>query len=143
MKKRIIVSVFVLIILFTATVFVVGAISSYNADVKAGFDKWVGFGAVVTLMVGGYVVFYEFDLFYTVYYFFIKPKTLAKSLLNIFSNFTLVAVFFTDSISYFLSQNVSKIFSEEITVSSILFCIYVILRIGCVVISFIQSEKKL
>ena len=143
MKKRIIISVFVLLILFTATVFVVGAISSYNADVKAGFDKWVGFGAVVTLMVGGYVVFYEFDLFYTVYYFFIKPKTLAKSLLNILSNFTLVAVFFTDSISYFLSQNVSKIFSEEITVSSILFCIYMILRIGCVVISFIQLEKKL
>ena len=70
MKKKIIICVFSILILITAIVFIVGAIQSYNYDMQYhSDDKLVGFGAVLTLMVGGFVVFYELDLFYTTYYF--------------------------------------------------------------------------
>ena len=107
MKKKIIICVFSILILITAIVFIIGAIQSYNYDITNNpDDKWVGFGSVLTLMVGGFVVFYEFDLFYTAYYFLIKPKTKAKSILNILANFTLVIMYFTDSISHFLFKYV-------------------------------------
>ena len=143
MKKKIIICVFSILILITAIVFIVGAIQSYNYDITNNpDDKWVGFGSVLTLMVGGFVVFYEFDLFYTAYYFLIKPKTKAKSILNILANFTLVIMFFTDSISHFLFKYVSEIFGEEVILLFTLFFTYVILRIACAVIPVKQSAKE-
>ena len=143
MKKKIIICVFSILILITAIVFIIGAIQSYNYDITNNpDDKWVGFGSVLTLMVGGFVVFYEFDLFYTAYYFLIKPKTKAKSILNILANFTLVIMYFTDSISHFLFKYVSEIFGEEVILFFTLFFAYVILRIACAVISVKQSAKE-
>ncbi len=139
MKKKIIIAVFSLLILVTAIIFIIGAISSYNYDLKTlsgdiGDAKWIGFGAILTLMVGGFVVFYELDLFYTVYYFLIKPKTTIKSILNIFSNISLLLVIFTDYISHFLFKYVSEIFGEETIVLLALLFIYVVLRIVCAII---------
>ena len=143
MKKKIIIGVFSLLILITAIIFVVGAIWSYNYDVTNNSDdKWLAFGAVLTLIVGGIIVFYELDLFYTVYYFLIKPKTVAKSILNILANLTLVIVYFTDSISHFLFEHVSEIFGEEILLLFSLFPIYIILRIVCIVLPVKQSAKE-
>ena len=143
MKKKIIICVFSILILITAIVFIIGAIQSYNYDITNNpDDKWVGFGSVLTLMVGGFVVFYEFDLFYTAYYFLIKPKTKAKSILNILANFTLVIMYFTDSISHFLFEHVSEIFGEEVILFFTLFFAYVILRIACAVITVKQSAKE-
>ena len=144
MKKKILICVFSSLILITAIVFIVGAIQSYNYDMDPanGVDILEGFGAVLTLMVGGFVVFYEFDLFYTAYYFLIKPKTKAKSILNILANFTLVIMYFTDSISHFLFKYVSEIFGEEVILLFALFFTYVILRIACAVIPVRQSAKE-
>ena len=143
MKKKIIIGVFSLLIFITAIIFIVGAISSYNYDITNNpDDKCVGFGSVLTLMVGGFIVFYEFDLFYTTYYFLIKPKTIAKSILNILANFTLVIMYFTDSISHFLFKYVSEIFGEEVILLFALFFTYVILRIACAVIPVRQSAKE-
>ena len=143
MKKKIMICVFSILILITAIVFIIGAIQSYNYDITNNpDDKWVGFGSVLTLMVGGFVVFYEFDLFYTAYYFLIKPKTKAKSILNILANFTLVIMYFTDSISHFLFEHVSEIFGEEVILFFTLFFAYVILRIACAVIPVRQSAKE-
>ena len=144
MKKRIIIVVFSLLILITAIVSIVGAISSYNYDMDPanGADIFEGFGAVLIAVVGGFVVFYEFDLFYTTYYFFIKPKTIAKSILNVLSNLTLLIMFFTDSIAHFLFKYVSQIFGEEVILLFALFFIYVILRIACAVIPVRQSTKE-
>lgn len=137
MKKKIIIGVFLTLILITAIIFIVGAISSYNYDIKNyPDDKWLGFGAVVTLMVGGFVVFYELDLFYTVYYFLVKPGTIAKSILNVVPNVTLLSMVFTDSVAHFLFKYVSEVFGEEVIVFFALFFIYVILRIICISISF-------
>ena len=87
-----------LLIVITSLLFIKGAIDSYNYDMDPanGVDILEGFGAVLTMMVGGFVVFYELDLFYTVYYFFIKPKTVAKSILNILSNLSLLLIFFSE-----------------------------------------------
>ena len=142
MKKKIIICVFSILILITAIVFIIGAIQSYNYDITNNpDDKWLGFGSVLTLMVGGFIVFYEFDLFYTIYHLLIKPKTIAKSILNIFANLTLVIMYFTDSIAHFLFEHVSEIFGEEILLLFALFLVYIILRIVCIVLPVRQSTK--
>ena len=143
MKRKIIIGAFLLLIVITAIVFIIGAIQSYNYDITNNpDDKWVGFGSVLTLMVGGFIVFYEFDLFYTIYHLLIKPKTIAKSILNILANLTLVIMYFTDSISHFLFKYVSEIFGEEVILLFTLFFTYVILRIACAVIPVRQSAKE-
>jgi hypothetical protein len=145
MKKKIIICVFSVLIIITALATIIGAIDSYKYDMdpKNGVDALEGFGAVIIAVVGGYVVFYELDLFYTVYYFFIKPKTLTKSILNVLSNICLVLVFFTDDIAHLLYLYVSQIFGEEIIVFLALLCIYVISRVVCAVIPSKQASEEL
>ena len=143
MKKKIIIGVFSLLILITAIIFIVGAIWSYNYDVTNNSDdKWIGFGAVLTLIVGGFIVFYELDLFYTVYYFIIKPKTVAKSILNVLANLTLVIAYFTDYISHFLFEHVSEIFGEEIFLLFAFIFTYIILRIVSIAIPVKQATNE-
>ena len=140
MKKKIIICVFSILILITAIAFIIGAIDSYNYDMDPnnGVDIFEGLGAVLITMVGGFVVFYELDLFYTTYYFFIKPKTKIKTILNILANFSLVLIF--------VYSHLSNIFMElrvyEIT-PVILFWIYVVLRIIYLFVStgFSNQEK--
>ena len=141
MKKKMVVGSFLALILITVIFFIIGAINTYNYEV-ANDDIMVGLGAAMVLGVGGFVVFYELDLFYTTYYFFIKPKTIAKSILNVLSNLTLLITFFADSIAHFLFKYVSQIFGEEVILSYALFFIYVILRIVCAVIPVKQSAKR-
>ncbi len=121
-KKIIIASIFLTLITITAIYTVVSAVESYNYDMDPanGVDILEGFGAVLAMIVGGFVIFYEFDLFYTVYYFFIKPKTVTKSILNILSNSSLLLIFFNE---YY-----KDIFEEDVILPLILFLVYVILR---------------
>lgn len=88
MKKKIIIGVFCTLILVTAIAFAVATVDTYNYEI-AHDDTLRGFGALLIAVVGGFVVLYELDLFYTVYYFFLKPKTIPKTLLNILSNLSL------------------------------------------------------
>lgn len=144
MKKKIIIGVFSLLILITAIFFIFSAISSYNYDMDPnnGVDIFEGFGAVLIAVVGGFVVFYELDLFYTVYFFIIKPKTIAKSVLNVLANLTLVIICFTDYISHFLFEYVSEIFGEEIILLVALIFTYIILRIVSIAIPVKQSTNE-
>ncbi len=126
MKKRIIICVFLLLIIITAIDFIHAAIDSYNYDMDPnnGVDIFEGFRAVLIMMVGGFVVFYELDLFYTAYYFFLKPKTRTKSVLNILSNFSLVLIF----VYSYLSNIFMELRAFEVT-PLILLLIYLIFRI--------------
>ena len=142
MKKKIVVGSFLALILITVIFFIIGAINTYNYEV-ANDDIMVGLGAAMVLGVGGFVVFYELDLFYTTYYFFIKPKTIAKSILNVLSNLTLLIMFFSDSIAHFLFKYVSEIFGEEIILSFALIFTYVILRIASIAIPARKSTKEI
>ena len=136
MKKKIIICVFLTLILITAILSIVFAIVSYNYDMNPvnGVDILEGLGAVLTIMVGAFVIFYELDLFYTVYYFFIKPKTIARSTLNILSNLSLLLVFFNECYK--------DIFSEDVIAPLIVFSIYIVLRISCFIIPNRELDKK-
>ena len=128
MKKKIVICVFLTVILITTIFFIAAAIDSYNYDMDPanGVDILEGFGAVLAIMIGAFVVFYELDLFYTVYYFLIKPKTIVKSILNILANMSLLLIFFAD---YY-----KNIFSEDVIAPLIVFATYVVLRISSVII---------
>ena len=129
MKKKIIICVFLTLILITAILSIVFAIVSYNYDMNPanGVDIMEGLAAVLVIMVGGFVVFYELDLFYTTYYFFIKPKTPAKTILNCLSNLSLLLIFFAN---YY-----KNIFEEDVIAPLLVFLIYIILRISCFILS--------
>lgn len=134
-KKIILACIFLTLIAVTAIYTAVSAIDSYRyeTDPANGVDILEGFGAVLIMMVGGFVVLYELDLFYTVYYFFIKPKTVAKSILNILSNLSLLLIFF--------SQYFKNIFEEGGMAPLVVFLTYVVLRIVyLLVICFKQEE---
>jgi hypothetical protein len=94
-------------------------------DPAIGVDIFEGVGVVLSfvlvIMIGVFVVFYELDLFYTVYYFLIKPKTIAKSILNVLANASLLLVFLSPLI---------------------LFAIYIVLRISYFIISIRESKRK-
>ena len=128
MKKKIVICIFLTVILITAIFFIAATIDSYNYDMNPtnGVDMLEGFGAVLIIMIGAFVVFYELDLFYTVYYFLIKPKTIAKSILNILANVSLLLIFFAD---YY-----KNIFSEDVIAIFIMLTIYVVLRISSFII---------
>ena len=115
--------------MITAIFFIAAAIDSYNSDMNPanGVDILEGFGAVLAIMIGAFVVFYELDLFYTVYYFLIKPKTIAKSILNILANASLLLIFFAD---YY-----KNIFSEDVIAPLLIFAIYIALRISSLSVS--------
>ena len=71
MKKKIIVSIFTFLIFVTAVFFVVPVIRDFlfSARPTEGIERIAGaFG----LVLGGVVIFYELDLFYTVYSLFVK-----------------------------------------------------------------------
>lgn len=114
-----------------------GAVDSYNYDMDPanGIDIMEGMGAAMLIGLGGFVVFYELDLFYTVYYFLVKPKTITKSILNILSNVSLLLQFFVVRIARVLSIH------EEMIVAIALFFIYLILRAVCAFVS-INSLKQ-
>ena len=122
--KKILILIFAVLIIATATVSVLGAISSYRYDMDPanGVDLLEGVGAALILVVGGLAVFYEFDLFFTIYYFVAKPKTKVKTALNILSHLCLISTVFCDGIAKLISV------SEEIVVFGVLSLIYVISR---------------
>jgi hypothetical protein len=92
MKKKIIIGIFSALIFITAVIFITMTISACS-EIESGID---GLAALFLLLVGGFIVLCELDLFCTVYYFFVKPKTIAKSILNILSTLSLVFVFVVD-----------------------------------------------
>ena len=126
MKKAIVICVFLLLILATAFGFVKGAVDSYKYDMDPanGVDILEGFGAAFALMIGTFVVLYELDLFYTVYYFCFKPKTIARTVLNIASNLSFALIFLY---SHLANMDMSLRAYEFTPV--ILFLLYIVLRI--------------
>ena len=119
-----------------------GAIYSYNYDMDPanGVDIFDGFGSVILIIVGGLVILCEIDLFFTVYYFLIKPKTLSKSIFMIFSQLMILPVIFSEQLAHFLFRHVSDVFGEEIIVIAPIFFLYVTLRLVCVSVCFSKKD---
>ena len=142
MKKKILIGAFLLLVLITAIVFIVAVVDSYNYDMDPanGIDIMEGMGAAILIVFGGLVILCELDLFFTVYYFFMKPKTLSKSIFMILSQLMILLVIFSEDLAYFLFQHVSDVFREEFIVIVPIFFLYVILRIICVAICFSKKD---
>jgi hypothetical protein len=142
MKKKILIGAFLLLVFITAIVFIVAAVDSYNYDMDPanGVDIMEGVGAAILIVLGGLVILCELDLFFTVYYFIIKPKTLSKSIFMIISQLMLLMVIFSEGLAKFLFQYVSDVFREEIIVLAPIFFFYIILRLICVSICFSEKE---
>ena len=138
MKKKILIGTFLLLILITTIVFIAAAVESYNYDMDPanGVDIMEGMEAAFLIALGGLIVFYELDLFYTVDYFFIQPKTVAKSILNILSNVSLLLVFFSGRIADALSV------SEETNVMIAMFLIYLALRTAYLIVSTYSAAQE-
>lgn len=135
-KKIITICAFLILIFITLIYTFVFSVKSYRYDMDPanGVDILEGFGAVLVIIVGAFVVFYELDLFYTVYYFVITPKSILKSILNILSNICLLLVFF--------SKYYKNIFSEDVIAPLIVFAIYILLRFACFIIPNRALERK-
>lgn len=138
MKKKILIGAFLLLALMTAIAFVVAAVDSYHYDMDPanGVDTLEGLGATIFLALGGLVILCEMDLFFTVNYFLMKPKTLVKSVFMIIFQLMLSAVFLSEDLAMGLSRYVSDIFEAEILVVAPVFLLYVILRIACMATCF-------
>ena len=141
-KKIIILSFFLLIILVTAVGSITAAIESYkyDMDLANGVDILEGVGAGIAIAIGIIAVFVEVDIFFTVYYFLVKPKTMLKSILIIVSQLMIILVFFSDKISHLLFKYVSDIFREEMFVIIPIFFFYVISRMICITIGYLKKE---
>ena len=146
-KRIIIISIFLLLIAITSFLFIKGAIDSYHFDMDPanGVDIMEGMGAAMLIVLGGFVVLYELDLFYTVYYFFIKPKTVVKSILNILSNLTLLLMFFAENIIDLGRKYLPNIIEstlEEGIIPVGLMLIYVVLRFVYLIVSTRDWTQK-
>lgn len=142
MKKKILIGVFLLLVLITAIVFIIAAVDSYNYDMDPanGVDILEGVGAAMLIIFGGFVILCELDLFFTVYYFLVKKKTLSRSIFMILSQLMILIVIFSEDLAHFLYLHVSDIFGEEIIVIAPIFFLYVILRIVCVGSCFSKKD---
>ena len=123
MKKKIVIGFFTLLILATVVFFTVSMIKYYS-EMEEGIE---GLGLIFIMVYGGLAVFYECDLFYTVYYFAVSKKTVARTVLNIISHGSLILAFFTNEIARLLS------IGEEVTVFLVL--VYVVSRVICLLSS--------
>ena len=146
-KKIIITSIFLVLIAVTSFVFLSSAIESYNYDMDPanGVDILEGVGAGILIMIGSFVVLYELDLFYTVYYFFIRPKTVLKSIIVVLSHLMLILIFFSEKIADFVKIHFHKIVEgpfEESVILMGLFSIYFILKIVIFIIGLCEKMRK-
>ena len=125
MKKKIVIGFFTLLILATVVFFTVSMIK-YYFEIEEGIE---GLLLIFIMVYGGLAVFYECDLFYTVYYFAVSKKTVARTVLNIISHGVLILAFFTNEIAGLLS------IGEEVTVFLVLAAVYVVSRVICLLAS--------
>ena len=79
MKKKItVIAVFSVLILSTLILFAAWLMQALSYDMYSNNELDIGEGVfgLVLIIIGGSLVFYELDLFYTVYCFLIKWNTL-------------------------------------------------------------------
>lgn len=111
----------------------------HDMDSANGVDLLEGFGAVLLLIFGGAVVFYEIDLFYTVWYFaFSKKKKWWRSVMNVLSHSVIAFAFI-----YFIAE---EFFIMELRryemLPLILFFMYLIFRCVGMIISERSAKRE-
>lgn len=145
MKKRIIIGIFSALILITIVAILAVLISACNLDYEADPNaKYAALGAYMFMFLGGCVVFYECDLFYTVYNLLVRPQTTLKTALNILSHLSLFFATISVSLVYWLPDSLGRSawLRVDETVTTILILTYIVLRmIYLLVIAFSSVEE--
>ena len=138
-NKKIIVSlIFCVLILATMIYFIVSAAVTQHAESKdPAIDILEGLAATIVVVVGGFIVLYECDLFYTVYYLLFRQKRKAKTVLVILANITLIMIF----IYSYLSGRYMGLRKYGI-IAFILFAVYIVFKIVALFFSSDLSEQK-
>lgn len=138
-NKKIIVSlIFCVLIFATMIYFIVSAAVTQHAESKdPAIDILEGLAATIVVVVGGFIVLYECDLFYTVYYLLFGQKRKAKTVLVILANITLIMIF----IYSYLSARYMGLRKYEIIVF-ILFSVYIVFKIVALFFSSDLPEQK-
>ena len=138
MKKKSIIIAFSMLILVTIIAFGWMSMEAYRyeMDPANGVDILEGFAAFLLAAVGGFAVLYEIDLFYTTYYFCIKRKTMAKTLLNVFANLSFLLAF----VSVYLSNLHMELRKYEL-LPVLFFFGYLLLRMVYFFVSIAGAEK--
>ena len=137
--KRITAGVFLTLIICTLVLSIAGAIESHNYDIQNNIDIFEGLDAVFCLLIGGFAVLYEIDLFYTVFYFLFKSKTKAKTVLNLLSTLSWVFLF---TYGYLIDAYMELRKYESPALVIILFSAYVIFRFVYLVICGYERVKE-
>lgn len=127
MKRKVIIGVFSTIILLTVAATVILPMIAYGID-KSNGDKFAMLGLFMLMCIGVFFVLYELELFYTVYYFFLKPKTLLRSVLNILSASSLTSMLAYVSLPYTIPG-----FRFYEIIPCILFAVYIVLRCSYII----------
>ena len=138
-NKKIIVSlIFCVLIFATMIYFIVSAAVTQHAESKdPAIDILEGLAATIVVVVGGFIVLDECDLFYTVYYLLFGQKRKAKTVLVILANITLIMIF----IYSYLSARYMGLRKYEIIVF-ILFSVYIVFKIVALFFSSDLPEQK-
>ncbi len=138
-NKKIIVSlIFCVLIFATMIYFIVSAAVTQHAESKdPAIDILEGLAATIVVVVGGFIVLYECDLFYTVYYLLFGQKRKAKTVLVILANLTLIMIF----IYSYLSDRYMGLRKYGIIVF-ILFSVYIVFKVVALFFSSDLSEQK-
>lgn len=138
-NKKIIVSlIFCVLIFATMIYFIVSAAVTQHAESKdPAIDILEGLAATIVVVVGGFIVLYECDLFYTVYYLLFGQKRKAKTVLVILANITLIMIF----IYSYLSDRYMGLRKYGI-IAFILFAVYIVFKIVALFFSSDLPEQK-
>ena len=152
-KKKRIVMIFVLLILFTLVASFLFAIKVYNEAMaeaeELGEYKGVAFAMFFLGFLVVFVLIYEIDLFYTVYSAATKPKPVIKTILSILANLCLMLLT-AGLLFYFLhgaapAHNTPVIYRVVDKIEWIAFYMYLPLRLGAFIAAFVSrkaDEKK-
>lgn len=152
-KKKRIVLIFVLLILFTLVASFLFAIKVYNEAMaeaeKLGEYKGVGLAMLFLEVMVMSVFIYEIDLFYTVYSAATKPKPVIKTILSILADLCLMLLT-AGVLFYFLhgaapAHNTPVIYRVANKISGIAFYMYLPLRLGALIaalVTRIADEKS-
>ena len=123
------------LILITSIFFIRAAVDSYNYDRDPSNSENVlvpGLGAALIVSYGVFAVFYELDLFYTVYYLSTKPRESKQWILVILPNLTWMLIFIDDAITGLVRSCLPTVYDSGVTyrvVPLALFSVYAVLKI--------------
>ena len=139
-KKKLVGCIFGALFLCTIIVTAVDAGNAYQYEIQND-DIMEGLGAAMVAIAGGFLAFYELDLFCTVNYFLFKPKSKPKTILCVLSNLCLALIIVYTYFSEISEPVIMALRKYELT-PLILFILYIVFRTGYALVPVHEADKE-